>query len=197
MQQRRALQSEPMTTMTLRWMALGAAAAALVGCATKPAPVTVPSTREASATPSAPASAPAPAAPRPSPLAAEQRWLSALFEGTPVRISGEGDGLRLDVPLRYAFANDAAEPLPPLKAVLQRMALSMQRQPTTRLAIGAPGPAASERALAMRQQLQGLGVAGYRISATGAALPDGVSLKLALAPAAIGRLEDRKPTAQP
>lgn len=191
MQQPQALQSEPMT-ITSRWITLAVALAVLAGCATKPAPATAPPGREAAAA-APPASAPAPAAPKPSPLAAEQRWLAALFEGTPVRVSGEGDALRLELPLRYAFAGDAADPLPPLKAVLQRMALSMQRQPSTRLAIGAPGPGASERAFAMRQQLQGLGVASYRISATGAALPDGVSFRLALAPAAIGRLEDRKP----
>lgn len=122
-------------------------------------------------------------------LAGEQRWLAALFEGTPVRVGADAaGGVRLQVPLQYAFDTASNEPKPPLRAVLDRLALSLQRQPRARLTIGAPGPDARARTLAMRQHLQARGVAGYRVGDGGAARSDGVSLHLGLAPAPVERL---------
>lgn len=151
----------------------------------RPAPVaTAPAapTPEARPTPAPPpAPAPAPAAPKPLPLAAEQRWLEQLFEGTPVRISAESDGqaLQLLVPIAFAFEADSPKPKPPLQAVLDRLGQSLKRQPASRLHISAPGPAA--RALAARSHLLTRGVAAHRVEAgNGRGNGEGVLLRLSL-----------------
>ncbi len=141
--------------------------------------------------------APAPSAPggtqprpaRPDALVGEQRWLAAWFAGTPVRVDADaGGGVRVQVPLRYAFDDATSEPRPPLRAVLDRLGQSLQRQPSARLSVDAPGPNAHGRALAVRLYLQSRGVAAYRVVAGSAAPAAGVSLRLGLAPSAIERL---------
>lgn len=149
-----------------------------------------PSASPASAAASAPSAEPYI---RPGPLAGEQRWLTALFQGTPVRVSSEPDGaVRVELPADVAFEHGATEPSPGLRAVLQHLGSSLQRQPTARLALGAPGPAAVQRQIAMRAPLRALGLPAHRVSGT---LPAGsrqvVAMRLALAPSAIGRLRDR------
>lgn len=160
-------------------------------------PGTASPARPLAASPAAGASAPL-ATPGPlgkgSMLAAEQRWLGSLFRGTPVRVlSDEGGALRVDVPLAHSFEVGGDQPKPPLQAVMQRLALSMQRQPTTRLAVAAPaGPRAEARQAAMREQLVMMGLPMHRVSAAGVAGDDMVSLRLAPAPQAIARLSDRQ-----
>lgn len=160
----------------------------VAGCATRsPSPPAYPA--PSPAVPEARAPAP-PAAPKPSPLAAEQRWLTQLFEGTPVIISGDSDGaLRLAVPLEHSFETSSNVPKPALKAVLDKVGQSLKRQPTSRLAIRAPG---RERAQAARAHLLGRGVAKYRVTAEPAGA-EGVVLRLSLAPAPVSRLEDAAP----
>ncbi len=171
--------------MTTRLTTL-VAAALLAACGSAPRPAgparsTAPPASPAPR-PEARASAPAPA-PRPSPLAAEQRWLTQLFEGTPVHISGEADGgaLQLRVPLDFSFAPESPQLKPALQAVLDKLGQSLKRQPASRLRIGAPGPAA--RALAARRHLLARGVAPHRVEAAASSSGPDVLLRLSLAPA--------------
>lgn len=129
---------------------------------------------------------------RPGPLAGEQRSLTALFQGTPVRVSSEPDGaVRVELPADVAFEHGATEPSPGLRAVLQHLGSSLQRQPTARLALGAPRPAV-QRQIAMRAPLRALGLPAHRVSGTPTAgSRPVVAMRLALAPSAIGRLRDR------
>lgn len=140
---------------------------------------------------------PGPVAPT-GPLAAEARWLQSLFKGTPVTVAPERDGaLSVEVPIAHAFTGDGAAPRPALKAVLDRVALSLYRQPTARVHLGPPGPAARERLAALRRYLGGKGVLPQRMLATAPAEPDQVLLRLTPAPAAIERLDDDSLPAQP
>lgn len=165
--------------------AVTVAAVMLAACGSAPRPAGP----ERSAPPATPAprpearaSAPAPA-PRTSPLAAEQRWLTQLFEGTPVRIRGEPDGgaLQLLVPLDFSFEAESPQPKPALQAVLDKLGQSLKRQPASRLRIGAPGPAA--RALAARRHLLARGVAAHRVEAAASSSGPDVLLRLSLGPA--------------
>lgn len=176
------------------------AALLMAGCASRapapaPKPTPVPAARAAAPTepvPAAPAPPP-PAAVKPSPLAAEQRWLTQLFDGTPVVIQGESDGsVQLTVPMVHSFDGPSTSPKPALKAVLDKLGQSLKRQPGSRLAIGAPGEAGQQRANAARKHLLVRGVAGHRVSAAPAAT-DAVVLRLSVAPAPIGRLDDSAP----
>ncbi|NRF69633.1 hypothetical protein HLB44_21755 [Aquincola sp. S2] len=163
----------------------------VAGCASR-APAPAPSTSPGA--PRAEAPKPAAPAPKPAPLAAEQRWLSQLFEGTPVVISSDADGgVNLLVPMVHAFDGASAKPKPALKVVLDKLGQSLKRQPTSRLTIGAAG---SERAQAARAHLVSRGVAAHRVAAQTAGSADGVALRLSLAPAGIGRLEDSAPAMQ-
>lgn len=142
----------------------------------------------------APASAASSAeAGRATPLAAEQRWLASLYQGTPVRVAREpGGAVRVELPLRDAFEARSDEPTPGLRSVLQHLAQSLARQPRTRLGLAASGSEASERQQRMRDQLMARGVPAHRVMLLPAAPDTGtVSLRLALAPAGIGRLRDR------
>jgi len=137
-----------------------------------------------------------PAMPADAPLAAEARWLGELFDGTPVKVSGERDGsVQLVVPMQYAFdaaAAKASAPKPPLLAVLDKLSQSMKRQPAAKLQASPPGGAASaERLAAIRTHLAGRGVPAWRIAAAGPA-PDAQQLLLRLMPPPNGlrRLDD-------
>ncbi|WP_284616105.1 hypothetical protein [Aquabacterium humicola] len=169
----------------------------VAGCASRaPAPspstTTRPDSRAEAPLPAA--SAPAPAAPRPSPLVSEQRWLTQLFEGTPVVISSDAEGgVNLLVPMVHAFDTASAQPKPALKAVLDKVGQSLKRQPTSRLTIGT---ASADRAQAARAHLVSRGVGAHRVAAQAGGSGDGVALRLSLAPAGIGRLEDSAPAMQ-
>ncbi|MBI5255183.1 MAG: hypothetical protein HY855_01685 [Burkholderiales bacterium] len=186
----------------MRPLLLLGAALLLAGCAGAPrTPAQAPGSAAAPAAQAGPGQAPhargepraaAPAAsapgPRPQPLAGEQRWLSQLFEGTPVRIDVEPDGaaLLLRVPMAHSFETDSPQPKPALAAVLDKLSQSLKRQPASKLQIGAPGPAA--RALAARRHLLSRGVAAHRVEAASAAGGDGVVLRLSLTPVAAARI---------
>jgi hypothetical protein len=165
----------------------------VAGCASR-APVPGPRNAQAPAAQAeARTEAPAPAAPKQSPLASEQRWLSQWFEGTPVDIHSEADGsLQLTVPTVHSFDSKSSTPKPALKAVLDKVGQSLKRKPTTRLAIAAPGQTGSERAQAARQHVVARGVPKHRVTAAPTDA-DKVVLRISLAPAPIGRLEDSRP----
>jgi outer membrane protein OmpA-like peptidoglycan-associated protein len=170
----------------------------VAGCASRaptPAPRAQAPASQAEARAEAPPPAPAPAAPKVSPLASEQRWLAQWFEGTPVAVQTEADGsVQLTVPTVHSFDQKSTTPKPALKAVLDKVGQSLKRKPTTRLAIAAPGQAGTERAQAARQHLLARGVAKHRVTAAPTDT-NAVVLRLSLAPAPIGRLEDsRQPT---
>jgi hypothetical protein len=142
---------------------------------------------------SAPAVASSADAGRATPLAAEQRWLARLYQGTPVRVAGErGGAVRVELPLRDAFEARSDQPTPGLNSVLQHLAQSLARQPRTRLGLAASGDDAGERQQRMRAQLMARGVPAHRMLLLPTTPEAGtVSLRLALAPSAIGRLRDR------
>lgn len=169
----------------------------VAGCASRaPAPAPRPaqapaSQAEARVEPPPPAAAPA--APKVSPLASEQRWLAQWFEGTPVAIQSAPDGsLQLTVPTVHSFDQKSTTPKPALKAVLDKVGQSLKRKPTTRLAIAAPGQTGTARAQAARQHVVARGVAKHRVTAAPTEV-DSVVLRLSLAPAPIGRLNDSRP----
>ena len=109
-------------------------------------------------------------------------------------IQAEADGsLQLTVPTVHSFDQKSTTPKPALKAVLDKVGQSLKRKPTTRLAIAAPGgQTASARAQAARQHLVARGVPKHRVTAAPTEA-DSVVLRLSLAPAPIGRLEDSRP----
>ncbi len=138
----------------------GALALLVAACATPPP--------AAHAPPSAPRSAAAPAA-RPT-LAAEQRRLSALFDGTPVVFAMQADGsLRVTVPRYFCFDRGAVRVKPPLAAVLDRLAKSQLDAPS-KFRLSAPadpetrGPAlVRDRGVALRDYLMGQRIAAERL----------------------------------
>jgi len=169
----------------------------VAGCASRaPAPAPVRGAQAPASQPEARSEArpPAtPAAPKPSPLATEQRWLSQWFDGTPVAIAAEPDGsVQLTVPTEHSFDGQSTAPKPALKAVLDKVGQSLKRKPTSRLTIAAPGQAGSARAAAARQHLLARGVAKHRVTAAPTDA-NKVVLRLSLAPAPIGRLEESSP----
>lgn len=106
-----------------------------------------------------------------SPLAAEQRRLADLFEGTPVVFAMQSDGsLRVTVPLRFAFDPGRFAVKPPLGAVLDRIATG-QRAAPTRFMVAAPADPkdrglrlANERAASARDYLVARGVSATRFT---------------------------------
>ena len=142
--------------------------AALAACGTRPA--------------SAPSTAPE-AAPRQPTLAAAQRRLAALFDGTPVAFTMQPDGsLRATVPRRYAFDAGAIKVKPPLAAVLDRLAKS-QAPTASRLRVRTPpdperrgADLARDRALSVRDYLMGRGIALTRLQANGVTQTDEVEI---------------------
>lgn len=116
----------------------------------------------------------------PSPLAAESRWLRELFGGTPVVVADERDGaVVLSVPLTYSFdeASGPSSPKPPLRAVLDKVSMSLQRQSSASLQVAAPEPSANQRSAAMRNYVAAKGIATARI-AVGSTDDDTVLLRL-------------------
>lgn len=126
-----------------------------------PSPAPFPATIE----PAPAASTPAPGQPAPAAapvLAAEYDWLQQLFGPTPVRLAMGGDGsITLRVPMRHAFDADAAQPRPPLLAVLGKLGESMHRQPQATLLAQIPGD--EPRVSAVRDALAAQGVSPDRV----------------------------------
>lgn len=150
---------------------------AACGTAPRPAPAVAP------ATPSKP---PAP----PPTLGAEQRRLTALFEGTPVVFALQRDGgLRVTVPLQFCFDQGRARVKPPLGAVLDRLAKS-QLNAASSFRVAAPSDAgahglelARERALATRDYLIGQRLAPTRLQVAGVAQTEGIEIVVSDSPA--------------
>jgi hypothetical protein len=172
----------------LRLLAAATVAALAPGCATTPPP-----SAPAGIVIQAPAPSATPAPPPPSPLEGEVRWMRQLFDGTPVAIDAEQDGaMRVEVPMQFAFDGDAAVVKPPLGAVLDRVALSMKRHPTSRVHVAVPGKSAAARSAAMQAHLKNRGVAPARIAMTAAKRDQVVALRLVPGQKAVDRLDDSK-----
>jgi hypothetical protein len=160
-------------------------AAILAGCAspTQAPPSTLPSTAP-------PVEPPRPGQPPPNVLAAEVTWLKQLFDGTPVAIASEADGsMRVDVPMTFSFDDKSNAPKPPLRAVMDKVAVSMARQASTKVHLATPGPAA--RGAAMRSYLQGRGVIGLRVVVLAPPSGDAVTLRVVPGAVAIDKLDDK------
>lgn len=155
-------------------------AVALAGCASAPPRSPAPGT----AAPAPPRPAP-PAAAAASSLERTQRWLAELYKGTAVVAVLDDDGvLWLEVPLADAFDTGQATVKPVLERALQRIAVSQQRNPGSRMRIAAPtdpgvGPAlADRRAGQVRAYLVGRGVPTQAIQTVPARQPGWVELQL-------------------
>lgn len=175
-----------MRSMT-RWTgsSMVVVAAWLAGCAS---PVLSPSPVDTTPTPGA--AAPRPGQPPPTVLAAELKWMQALFEGTPVRVAGESDGsMRVDVPMTFSFDDKSPTPKPPLRAVLDKVSATMSRQPSAKVQLAAPGTAA--RATAMRSYLGSRGILALRVSTVAPAVNDLVVLRVVPGPVPIDTLDDK------
>lgn len=168
--------------------ALAALLTLMSGCSTAP---TKPAPSSTTGAPTAPADhPPRPGQPPPNVLAAEVNWMRQLFEGTPVAIVTEDDGaMRVDVPMNFSFDANAAAPKPPLRAVMDKVAQTMARQPSARVQVGTPGPPA--RTTAMRNYLIGRGVVGLRVVVLNQPPSDAVTLRVVPGPVAIDKLDDK------
>ena len=112
-------------------------------------------------------------------LAAEKQWLQDLFRDTPVTVASAPEaGVRVEVPLKYAFDTGKDVVKPPLAAVLDKVASSLHRQPRAQLRVAAP---AGARAETVRQQLLKRGVPAARIGPL-VARGDAVELQLWVPP---------------
>lgn len=161
-------------------------ASCLAGCAS---PVLSPSPAPADGPAMPGAEAPRPGQPPPTVLAAELKWMQALFDGTPVRVAGESDGsMRVDVPMTFSFDDKSPAPKPPLRAVLDKVSATMSRQPSAKVQLAAPGAAA--RATAMRNYLGSRGILALRVSTLPPATNDLVVLRVVPGPVPIGKLDD-------
>lgn len=161
--------------------------ALLAGCAT---PTVAPPTGTPSVDTTPAPEPPRPGQPAPTALAAEVRWMQALFHGTPVQIAAEPDGaLRVDVPMVHAFDEQSATPKPPLRAVMDKVATTMGRQASSKVHIATPGPAA--RSAAMRDYMATRGVIALRVAVAAPPAGEWVTLRVVPGPTAIERLDDR------
>ena len=153
----------------------------LAGCSSVNPPA-APTT--ASLPPPEPAAATAPA------LRTEQRWLQSWFEGTPVRIVINSDGvLAIDVPREFCFDAGRNQVKPALAAVLDKVAESLRRNTSTRLTLlAAPGdattaaPLAMARATAVHKHLRNRGVPAARLGEPGATAVAAVQLRIEAPP---------------
>jgi outer membrane protein OmpA-like peptidoglycan-associated protein len=118
---------------------------ALQGCAS-------PSGAVATA-PSLPPPARDTAAPRLTGLAAERQWLQSWFQGTPVRVEAIGpSGFGVEIPREFSFDPGRSVVKPPLGAVLDKLAQSLQRKPAARVELlAAPGDDAAGSSLALQR----------------------------------------------
>jgi outer membrane protein OmpA-like peptidoglycan-associated protein len=156
---------------------------ALHGCGSLPSPAPAPA--PAASVPSAPA---APGA-RASTLSVERQWLQSWFEGTPVRIEQRSESsFSVEVPREFCFDAGRSDIKPPLAAVLDKLAQSLQRKPAMRVQLlAAPGDAGAAPALAqqradnVRKHLVSRGVSSGQLAAPGIAGAAAVQLRIALA----------------
>jgi outer membrane protein OmpA-like peptidoglycan-associated protein len=152
---------------------------ALPGCSSMPAP-------EGTPAPAPPAAAPAA---RTSGLVVERRWLQSWFEGTPVRIEQHNeDWFTVEVPREFCFDAGRATVKPPLAAVLDKVALSLQRKPAARVGVlAAPGdtatasPLAQQRAGNVRKHLIARGVSSRQLGPPTATNVPAVQLRIGMA----------------
>lgn len=150
--------------------------ALLAGCASGP--------REAPLPPSAAAAAAGRDA-----LETERRWLQDWFRGTPVRFTQpEAGRVQVEVPLAFAFERGRTRVLPPLAAVLDKVAESLRRRPV--LVLGQLAAAADDgvghalaqaRAAAVQRHLRERGVAASRLALPSTTTTPAVQLRLDLA----------------
>lgn len=170
---------------------LGLAALMLPGCGSTPPRTTGPATQSAApgtgTAPAAGAGSPPPAAALAADgLAVERRWLQQWFDGTPVLIAQpQRDALAVEVPRDFCFDKGSATVKPPLKAVLDKLALSLRRQPQARLArLAAPADAggdstlARQRAQRVREHLRSRGVPAERLGEPTATTAAAVQLRV-------------------
>jgi len=156
------------------------ALAVLAGCAVTPTTVPPPPPGETPRPGQAPSNA----------LAAEVQWMKQLFEGTPVSVAADADGsMRVDVPVTYAFDDKSNTLKPPLRAVMDKVAVSLGRQGSAKVHLATPGPVA--RGAAMRNYLVTRGVIALRVVVLAQAPPDAVTLRVVPGPIAIDKLDDR------
>lgn len=152
---------------------------ALHGCSTTPSPPPAPA---------APSAVPAAPAPRPSSLAVERQWLQAWFEGTPVRITQRSEAaFTIDVPRDYCFDAGRSVVKPPLAAVLDKLAQSLQRKPAARVELlAAPGdaaaasPLAQQRADNLRKHLIARGVSSEQLGSPTTTTAAAVQMRVGL-----------------
>lgn len=146
-----------------------------------------------SSPPPSPASSPAPAAPstpspppRPTGLAVERQWLQSWFEGTPVRIVQRSESsFSIEVPREFCFDPGRSDIKPPLAAVLDKLAQSLQRKPAARVqGLAAPGdaagasPLARQRAEEVRKYLSSRGVPSQQLGPPTASTVPAVQLRI-------------------
>lgn len=161
-------------------VALLTAASLLPGCAGLASAPTAPGGTATAKT--------APATPRPSTLAVERQWLQSWFDGTPVRIEQRSERrFSVEVPREFCFDAGSSEIKPPLAAVLDKLAQSLQRKPELRVELlAAPADAAGSPKLALRrgdklrQHLMSRGVAGSRLAQPAATAAAAVQLGIGL-----------------
>jgi len=128
----------------------------------------------------------------PAALTVERQWLLSWFKGTPVVIEQADNGATaIEVPLEFSFKAGGAAVQPPLAAVLDKVAESLRRVPSSALVrVAAPGDGgnathnnrdvtmALERAAAMRKHLRARGVPDARLAQPSAATGGGVLLRI-------------------
>lgn len=163
-----------------RWAVALVALLVLHGCST-----VTPSAPEPPAAPKPSA----PPAPRPAALAVERQWLQSWFKGTPVRIEQRSESaFTIEVPRDYCFDAGGSAVKPPLAAVLDKLAQSLQRKPEARVELlAAPGDAAGASALAqqrgdsVRKHLLARGVSSRQLVAPSVTDAAAVQLRIGLA----------------
>ena len=122
-------------------------------------------------------------------MVVERQWLQSWFNGTPVRISQQGEGpVAIEVPQEFCFDAGRSAVKPPLAAVLDKLALSLRRTPAARLPLlAAPGdvPAvaglALQRATQMRTHLLSRGVRAAQLGSPSAATVASAQMRMELA----------------
>jgi len=128
------------------------------------------------------------AAARRSALAVERQGLQSWLKDTPVRIEQRGaDVFSIEVPREFSFDTGRSVVKPPLGAVLDKLAQSLQRKPMARVELlaahgdaGAASPLALQRAGNMRKHLLARGVTLEQLGPPTAAPLAAVQLRVGL-----------------
>jgi outer membrane protein OmpA-like peptidoglycan-associated protein len=146
-----------------------------------------------------PAAGPTPAPPKtsadqraatPAALTIERRWLQSWFSGTPVVIQQRRDAaVNVEIPREFCFDPGRSTVKPALGAVLDKVAESLRRVPTARLAIAAPADGtaanaalAAERGARVQQHLVSRGVLATRLGQPTIADAPAVQLRIEATP---------------